>query len=168
MSDIEDIKYPGQGGLNLDADKNLMPANDYRYALNLIKYEAENYGVLTNIKGNERKYSYLPPGTNKVIGHCYDLEDRGIYFFLYNSGDYHSIIRYNYDSDDFDYVLWQEPILNFNMDYPLANTFTIGTGDRKMLWWTDGLNEPRKLNINRALLYEGVVTTSTTTSTTTT
>jgi len=167
MADFEDIKYPGQGGLNLDADRNVMPVNDYRYALNLIKYELENYGVLTNCKGNERKYNYLSLGTNKVIGTCYDLEERTIYFFVYNSNDLHSIIRYNSDSDDFDYILWEEPVLNFNPAFPIVNPFTIGSGDSKMLFWTDGYNEPRKLNIARALAYEAISTTTTTTTTTT-
>ena len=97
MSDFEEIKRPAGGGWNIDIDKNLMPVDDYRYSLNITRYGAENYGVNTNTKGNEEVSIVLPAGTNKVIGECYDLEDRAIYYFLYNSNDDHCILRYNYE-----------------------------------------------------------------------
>lgn len=143
----------------MDADKNAMPENDYRYTLNVTKYGEENYGVITNMKGNEEVSFSLPAGTNKVIGECDDLEGRTIYYFLYNSNGDHGILRYNYDTNNIEYILESLSILNFSTDYPINNPVIVGSGDEKMLFWTDGYNVPRKLNVARA--------TATTTTTTT-
>lgn len=165
MSDFEEIKRPAGGGWNADVDKNLLPPDDYRYAFNITRYGEENYGVVTNMKGNEKVSISLPLGTNKVIGQCYNLEDREIYYFLYNSNDDHAILRYNYDTDDIDYILKNESILNFNTSYPVNNPFTIGSGDEKMLFWTDNYNAPRKINVSRAYSFTNPTTTTTTTTT---
>lgn len=162
MSDFEEIKRPAGGGWNIDVNKNLTPQDDYRYALNLTRYGSENYGVLTNMKGNEKISVTLPSGTNQVIGSCFDLEDRQIYYALYNSNDDHCILRYNYDSDNIVFIFEDESVLNFQSGSHL-DMHVIGSGNEKMLFWTgDGVNPPRKANIARA-----TATTSTTTTTTT-
>ena len=164
MSDFNEIKRPAGGGWNVDVDKNLLPPDDYRYSLNVTKYGEENYGVITNMKGNEKVSFTLPAGTNTVIGECYDLEDREVYYFLYNSNDDHCILRYDYDTDDIRFILEDESVLNFSTLHPINNPFIIGSEDEKMLFWTDGYNPPRKLNIARGM---GTTSTTSTTSTTT-
>ena len=162
MPDFEEIKRPAGGGWNIDVNKNLLPPDDYRYALNITRYGDENYGVITNMKGNEKVTFTLPAGTNQVIGQRYDLEDREIYYMLYNSNDDHCILRYNYDTDDIEFIVEDDSVLNFQANSWLQVDI-IGSGNEKMILWTgDGVNPPRKLNIGRA-----TATTTTTTSTTT-
>ncbi len=168
MSDFEEIKRPGGGRWNADGNKNLISQDDYRYSLNITRYADENYGVITNMKGSEKVSFTLPAGTNKVVGERYDLEDRVIYYLLYNSNSDHCILRYNYDTDNIEFILEDESILNFQ-SIPMLIVDIIGSGDEKMLFWTgDQINAPRKLNIARATATTTTTTSTTTTSTTTT
>ncbi len=141
------------GGMNQDAAIEAMPKGDYPYALNCIRKESGEYGTITNALGNELVTVDLPAGDNMVIGQCEDKEDQAMIYFLSNSNDDHCIIRYSPITDVVDFLLEDIAILNFSTDYKIFNPEVVGSGDEKLLFWTDNLNRPRKLNIEEADIY---------------
>jgi len=153
MAELEHIIYPAAGGINKDVAFEAMPENDYPYSLNCIRKEGGEYGIITNAQGNELISLSLPTGTNKIIGFCEDKEDKAGIYFLYNSNDDHCIVRYRPEESAIEFLLENQSVLNFNYGYPIYNPGVVGTGDDKLLFWTDGYNPPRKLNITEAYYY---------------
>ena len=164
----EDIKYVGRGGLNYDDNLNVFPPEDYRYALNCIQDEGGEYGVITNAKGNQLvDVTFGYNGANTVIGTCEDKELRAIFWFVHNNKRHHSIIRYKIEQNLVEFILYDESILNFDLNHRIVNAGIVGNGIHKMLFWTDDYNPPRELNIARAKSYEVATSTSTTSTYTT-
>ena len=168
MPEFEDIKYVGRGGLNYDDSLKVFPPEDYRYALNCVYDESGQYGKITNSKGNYLVTVTLPAGVNTVIGSCEDKELRALIWFLYNDSDHHCIIRYKIQQNLVEYILYDRVILNFDLNHRINNAGIIGSGYRKMLFWTDDYNPPRKLNIAMAKGFTVCSSTSTTSTYTTT
>ena len=171
MPNSEDIKYVAQGGLNRDDNLQVFPQEDYNYALNCISNESGEFGVITNIKGNQIVTFALPAGRNTVIGGCQDEDIQAYIYFVYNNQDDHCIVRYKATSNTVQYILYGQDVLNFRSEYRwrVKQPFTIGDDAEKMLFWTDNFNPPRKLNIYRAIRFtrdELYGTTSTTTTST--
>ena len=174
MPESEDIKYVAQGGLNYDDNLQVFPPQDYRYALNCISNESGEFGVVTNIKGNQLVTFVLPAGRNTVIGGCEDEEIQAYIYFVYNNRDDHCIVRYKAVSNTVQYILYGQDVLAFRSQFrfSIKNPFVVGSDSDKMLFWTDNVNPPRKLNIIRAIRYTrnelyGTTSTSTTTTTST-
>jgi len=169
MPESEDIKYVAQGGLNYDDNLQVFPPQDYRYALNCISNESGEYGVVTNTKGNQLVTTVLPAGRNTVIGGCEDKEIQAYIYFVYNNRDDHCIVRYKAVSNTVQFLLYAEDVLNFRSEYRwrINNPFTVGSGEGKLLFWTDNFNPPRKLNILRAIQYTSCKLFGTTSTTTT-
>jgi len=161
----EEIIYP-QGGLNTDANYNVIPKGDYPWALNIKQSEYQQTGNIVNVKGNVKVSITLPSGTNEVIGYCEDREDLAGLYFIYNSNDDHCILRYNSSDNTIDKILWEESVLNFSLSYRINNPVVVGSDDKKLLFWTDNYNPPRKLNITRMYNYTNFTSTTTTTTTT--
>ena len=169
MPEFEDIKYVGQGGLNYDDGLEAYPPSDYRYALNCIQDELGEYGTITNIKGNQLvTVTWGYNGVNTVIGSCEDKEIRALIWFVYNSRGHHSIVRYKIEQNLVEFILHNRTILNFDLNHRINNAGIIGSGWRKMLFWTDDYNPPRKLNIAMAKGFTVCSSTSTTSTYTTT
>lgn len=170
MARREELKYIASGGLNYDADRTVMPENDYAYALNIIKHEGGNYGVITNSKGNSVVTKSLPAGTNKVIGFCEDKEIEAGVYAIYNSNGNHCIGRFKSREDRIEWLMYAESVLGFQDDPNYrVQMDVVGNGADKLLFFNDGYGAPRYFNIARARAYElGTTTTSSTTSSTTT
>ena len=162
---MEEIIYPG-GGLNTDANDNVLPKGDFPWALNIKQTEYQQSGSIVNTKGNVKVSFTLPTGDNEVIGFCEDKENLAGIYFIYNSNDDHCILRYNSSDDSIDKILWEESVLGFSLSYRINNPGIVGSDENKLLFWTDGNKPQRKLNIQRMYNYTNF--TSTTTSTTTT
>jgi len=174
MPNQEDVKYVAQGGLNYDDNLQVFPPQDYRYALNCISYESGEFGVVTNAKGNQLVTFALPAGRNTVIGGCEDKEIQAYIYFVYNNHQRHCIVRYKAVTNEVQFILYDEDVLNFRSEFKwrINNPFTVGSGEGKLLFWTDNFNPPRKLNILRARQYTscelfGTTSTSTTSTYTT-
>jgi len=161
----EEIIYPG-GGLNTDANDGVMPKGDYPWALNIKQTEYQQTGNIVNTKGNVKVSITLPAGDNEAIGFCEDKEDLAGIYFIHNSNDDHCILRYNSSDNTIDKILWEESVLNFSLSYRINNPGIIGSDTDKLLFWTDGYNKPRKLNITRMYNYTNFTTTTTSTTTT--
>lgn len=153
--EIKDIiRFNKPTGLNSDTDIDNISNGDSPVdttkqtdgRLNLIHQEG-NLSVLTNSYGNSEESHSLPAGTNKVIGTCEDKENNAIIYFVYNSNNNHSIVRYNFDGT-FDDISTNESAWAFTSDMEIDNARIIGEGDNAQLIWSDGTNPPRNININ--------------------
>jgi hypothetical protein len=139
------------GGLNLDDEPTIIPNGDYMYAMAVRNYDGLNksLGVITNVKGNTLVSFELPSGANTVIGSCEYVEERSIIYFVYNALLRHSILEFNTVTKQISKILYNEPILNFK---PSARIYHANALDNK-LFCTDGVNHPRKINIQKAKDY---------------
>lgn len=116
-----------------------------------ITYNSSSYQNIDVIIQNIRY------GTNKVIGNYADRVRNRQYYFTWNSTGLDSIDYYDGNSNlivnliankiDTDYV----DVLNFDASYRINHIDIIYRDEGDLLFWTDGLNPPRKLNVETAL-----------------
>jgi hypothetical protein len=158
-------KQFANGGLNQDVDENFLKPNEWTNALNIRNTDRleGSDGVISNIKGNTLVTFTLPSGTNRCIG-AYANETTGKYYsFIYNSDGFHTITEYDPTTNILTKVLQSKTdtggtdILNFQQ-YELINGVGIVGGT--LLYWTDGYNPPRNIDIAKAKLTSGWYTTS--------
>jgi len=144
---IEQKQFAG-GGLNQDVDENFLKPNDWTNALNIRNTDRFNSadGVISNIQGNNLVSFTLPGGTNKCIGSYANEQTKKYYSFIWNSGGLHTITEYDTTTSAVVTVL-QASYLNFQQ-YELING--VGIIDENLLYWTDGFNPPRGIDITKA------------------
>lgn len=140
--------------LNQDSDYVLTEISDMTDALNIrvSTDESGNAGVIKNIKGNESisLSESLPLGYNKVVGtYQYEAENE-LYFFVFNFNDEHTIWRYSPSvSSDAELVL-KTDALEFK-PYTQLQVSGMVVGSSVYLYFTDGITEPKRVNVNAAL-----------------
>ena len=153
------------GGLDRDSDERIIQNGDYRYALNIrnTSSDSDDVGTIQNSEGNLLVSYALPTGTNRVIGSCHHSSDSTVYYFVWNSQAKHSILEYNGMTHAITKVLENE-ILGFSRENLITHSKVIKlaskdvdsidlTESQKLLYFTDNLNEPRKINIQKAILH---------------
>jgi hypothetical protein len=156
---IENKLFAG-GGLNQDVDDNFIKPNDWDYALNIRNTDRLEFsdGVISNLKGNTLVANTFlhATGVNKCIG-TYANESSGkFYSFIYNSLGYHLITEL--DTSVVPNVLYKvlksDPT---SSTYPAPLGFTefnlingIGVVGNNLLYWTDGFNQPKGIDITKA------------------
>ena len=143
--------------MNKDLDSRLVPNGEYRDAVNVAinRSESSDVGALENIKGNELLNDFGLSASIECIGQLTDDQLNRIYLFftdwddennIATAGSYHSIICYYYDTNTFD-VLVDGYFLNFS-----KTNFIYGVNLLEdLLFWTDNRNQPRKINVERAI-----------------
>ena len=150
------INNPFNGKLNLDVAQYRISDGDYIDALNVTK-DSEGIGndlVIANILGNTEIPYTLPAGENKVIGFYPDKVRDRAYYFLWNSNGFNSILYYNVSTNAVVKILKSKTdsnnidILNFNPSYKVLSIniyYRDVEGD--ILFFNDGLNPPRNINV---------------------
>lgn len=153
--------------MNQDIDDRLMPNNEYRYALNLEINRSDNsdVGTLQNILGNKIAVNFRTITNTpdlQAIGFLTDDSNDNIYVFLTNySGETYSptarnyIYVYNTKEDQTNTnglpnsakQLVSGAWLNFSTKYPIYGINIV----EDLLFWTDNRNQPRKINVQKAL-----------------
>lgn len=148
------------GGMNTDDEDRLIPNGDYRYAA-----YSRNYGVNTPMEGAIQSMTgnglqaneQLAAGVNVVIGSCEDVESKALILFIWNEYGDHSIWRYYVENSIYELIL-QDVLLNFQRENQIYHAAVVNN----LLYWTDnffksyennGFNPPRKINIQKAILY---------------
>lgn len=110
-----------------------------------------------NIPGNLIvSNSNLPnTGTNKPNGSFYDSVRKRVYWFNYNSSGLSGLYYLNMNTRSVSKVFLcgtdsADDILKLNLDYPVHSMAIVyrTTSDGDLLYWTDGLNRPRYLNVD--------------------
>lgn len=146
-----------EGGLNInldDTDKALS-FGDARYILNCWSGRSKkgNVGAIENEKGNVLvELDDLPEGVNTVIGTAKDSKNNAIFYFLHNDTSLHGIYRYNIDLNTITKVLHKQSVLNFAIDRRKGYINFANFIDDK-LYWVDGVNEARKINVEKAIKF---------------
>jgi hypothetical protein len=159
--------------MNRDVDDRLIPANEYRYALNLEinKSSDSNVGTLQNAQGNElvvdfNQIEQITTGPLlQCIGSFVDNTTDRIYIFLTNHTDPGFSPQYSPTAKNFIYVrdikegttkkLVEGAWLNFSTKNPVYGINVI----EDLLFWTDNRNQPRKINVSKAINTAGYYTT---------
>jgi hypothetical protein len=146
--------------VNKDLDERLTPNGQMTDATNVmvISEDAGNVGVLKNIKGNLKVTNTGILGAETIGSISDEARNRAFYFVKGLGYDY--VIQYDTEVDDVNTaytIVLQDTagrVLNFDTEYRISHSdiFTSVEGD-DLLSWTDGLNPPRIINIERAKTY---------------
>ncbi len=147
------------GKMNKDLDERLVPKGEYRDALNVrvANSTGSNVGAVENSLSNVLK-SALDFGSGaKCIGAVDDDEANRVYWFVKSeAGSY--IAEFDSVSSQSSIVLEDtrsNSILNFQTSHMIqANVLTDADNEKKFLYFTDGINPPRRINIKTAKSYE--------------
>ena len=147
-----------QSKMNKDLDARLLPSGEYRNAVNaqVSKSEGSDVGALQNILGNELIFDFIPGVEDLIsIGFFADATSNTVYVFLTNNtgSDYdpaaeNYICSYNITTSVAN-TLVQGAFLNFSTLNPIYGVNLL----ENLLFWTDNRNQPRKINVLRALGY---------------
>lgn len=140
----------------MDTDERFVAKNDYRKAINcrINSIDEDSFGTLENIRSNKNIVnSNFTNG--KCIGAYEDLNANVVYYFISggNTG-VDSIFRYDPQTEFIQTVI-QDNILNFNTNNLITGINILGDDDDKfplgLLYWTDDINPPRKINVHKAI-----------------
>jgi len=140
-------------GMDLDTEERLIEPGFSRKNVNVRIGSSTDNGVYSaeNIQGNTFiPNTELPSGTNKVIGSCWDKLRDLSYYFVYNSEGNHGIFEYNHVEGKIDKVMIAS-VLNFQSEELITGHNVIEFDENNhLLYFTDGFNPPRKINIQKA------------------
>jgi hypothetical protein len=134
-------------GLNMDQSVNQIKPGTLTYALNaaLENYDASSVNY-QNEQGNEFCVSF-PQGFT-LIGNHFIAEQSKHIFFITNPNTGDSQIGYMDNNDCIYHTLINGKCLNFNVNNPIQKTVHKITNCTTEIYWTDGLNPRRYLDIN--------------------
>ena len=159
-----------KGKMNKDLDERLVPKGEYREAQNILitQSEGSDVGAIENILGNALAKGLVPGTTDplehplETIGYYADRLNNRIFWFITNfagsSGDNINVmsrpsptavmkILMVEDNEPNIKVLVDGPFLNFSKNHLITGINLIDD----LLFWTDNYNQPRKINITKAL-----------------
>jgi hypothetical protein len=133
-------------GINSDSHPKFQPENTYRYGLNILR---SSLNSLVNEPGNEicldmESLDIFDPHT--VIG-ATALQDDEFLLYLYHPLGYHKIALFNTKSCELT-TLIQHSDLNFTLDKIITGIFRIFNGCDRLIYFTDGQNPYRVINID--------------------
>ena len=135
-----------KGVMNKDLDERLVPNGQYRDAMNVqvSTSEESEVGTVQNILGNTRVESIVNVPNATCIGAVADEKNDVLYWFV-TSPDVDAIIEYRDDG------IVTPVLVDRNKDVLKFDPFNIITGINiidNLLFWTDDVNEPKKINID--------------------
>jgi len=134
-------------GLNLDNTVNQVPKGQLTYALNASVENFDSSSVnYQNEPGNEFCLQF--PSQFILIGTHFILEQNKHIFFITNPETGECQIGYMENNDCVYRILVSAPCLAFNINYPIHKVVHKITNCTTELYWTDGLNPRRYLDIN--------------------
>ena len=153
-----------QAKMNKDLDARLLPNGQYRDAQNIVisRTEGESVGTVQNVLGNIQLSNFgLTERHLEVVGYFVDdIKDR-VYLFITNYTDSssdnlsnfapstssHYIVYFNPSTSESG-IMVQGNFLNFSTLSPINGIDMI----EQFLFFTDNRNQPRKINVESAIL----------------
>lgn len=151
--------------MNKDLDARLIPNGEYRDAQNVgvSKSEGADVGAVENIRGNLSITDFgLTDTALEIIGLHSDVSNNRLFCFITNYSDTSStrienhsysyigakcyITVYNFETNSYN-ILVQGNFLNLSKTHPIYGVNII----EDLLFWTDNRNQPRKINIDKAI-----------------
>ena len=165
---MPEIKNQFTGGkMNQDLDERLIPNGEYREAMNIevANSEGSDVGTAQNILGNSvipfptinvlgglggiGGFDFTLPSEAVCVGAISDEKNDVMYYLVWTEqGDYIFQWDGNFSTDlVFVFVDKNKSVLKFSNDMVITGINVIDD----MLFWTDNINEPRKINIQRCI-----------------
>ena len=136
-----------QTGMDLDKTLGQIPKGKLTYALNANVENFDSNSVnYQNEEGNEPCLQF--PSGYQLIGKHYIQEKSKHIFFLVNPVTTASEIGYMVNNDCVYHSLLSAECLNFDIDYPIHKVVHRITNCTTEIYWTDGLNSRRFLDID--------------------
>ena len=148
-----------KGRMNQDLDSRILPQGEYREAINLLlsRSEGSTVGEFENILGNTNVGTISSNKKAHVIGSCVDETNNRVYIFAtdFSSSDENArasstatclIIEFDLSNPGSPTTLVSGHFLNFNQQFPIYGVNII----EELLFFTDNLNQPRRINITTA------------------
>ena len=134
-------------GLNMDQSVNQIPKGTLTYALNAAVENFDSNSVnYQNEPGNEFCLQF--PDGYQLIGEHLIAEKNKHIFFLVNPVTNSSEIGYMDNNDCIYHTLVNADCLNFNIQHPIHKAVHKLTNCTTEIYWTDGLNPRRYLDID--------------------
>lgn len=157
--------------MNMDGNKRLLPQGDYPFANNICKEAtASGYDGTPNATPGNYLASSLTGDSSRVDTVIYAHADqyrKKVYYFIYNASGYHQIRVWDKDTNTITLLIEDKTntngvsVLNFSLTYPVTSCDIIHreTSEGDLMFFTDGYNPPRKVNINKLTsgYYGGVI-----------
>lgn len=145
------------GKMNKDLDERILQEGEYRHAENIAVSQSNgtDVGAVENTLGNEVRTNLVFGNNPKTIGEVANEFTGKIYWFV-TSEDKDAIYEYDEESGIVSTVLndsrnSSSSVLNFDVDHPIQAKILVDTDNGStFLVWVDGINEPRKINIEHA------------------
>ena len=140
-------------GLNMDQTLNQIKPGTLTYALNaaLENFDASSVNY-QNEQGNEFCVQF--PSGYHLIGTHFIAEQNKHIFFITNPELENSQIGYMDNNDCIYNIYIEAPCLNFNIQHPIHKVVHKITNCSTEIYWTDGFNPRRYLDLNRFNMYE--------------
>ncbi len=148
-----------KGRMNQDLDSRILPQGEYREAINLLlsRSEGSTVGEFENILGNTNVGTISSNKKAHVIGSCVDETNNRVYIFAtdFSNTDENVrapstatclIIEFDLSNPGSPTTLVSGHFLNFNQKFPIYGVNII----EELLFFTDNLNQPRRINITTA------------------
>ena len=151
-----------KGKMNKDLDERLVPQGEYVDALNVrvLNTSGSDAGAVENERGNTKLTFLSEANSPMCIGSVSDEVGEKIYWFVVNSLNESFIYEFNSETSTVSVLLQDtrtgdDQVLNFNQYYKItgANVIYNTSTNQNLLLWTDGLNPPRCINIERSKTY---------------
>jgi hypothetical protein len=143
--------------LNTDTDQKLVKSVEMVDNLNVRTSTDDegSSGVLKNVKGTEAlspktPADAFPAGDNRVIGSVSNEKSKEVIFFVWNSNSNHGIYRLETDIDKYVKV-YEDSVLNFQKYSYVSCDVILNEDEETLVYFTDNVNPPMKINITRAL-----------------
>lgn len=146
--------------INRDDDYLLVKSTEMVDALNVHVSDDKdgNAGVIKNAWGN----TSIPFATgdglttgagvvNRVVGTVVNSQKGEVFFFVYNSAGDHSIYMYTTESGEA-VLVYRDSVLGFTLDTFVIADCIVKENNDTLLYFTDGVNAPMKINATKALL----------------
>lgn len=147
------------GRMNKDVHPFRMKSGDYSDAINVTRDSPGegSDGPFNNIQGNTLvPYGRILGGTYKNIGQKVDKTRNRIYYFVWFANGLDSILYFDNATNQIVKVLEDSTdtggvkILNFNPSWKINHIDIVYRDEGDLLFWTDGLNPPSKINVETA------------------
>jgi hypothetical protein len=151
--------------MNKDLDERLVGKGEYRDAqnINVSRSEGDDVGSVENVLGNELVVSLTSNSAfdnKQVIGQYIDQTTERAFFYITDHFDSstdglsnyagknstHAIVMRDFVNNT-THTLVSGRFLNFSISHPILNIDLI----EDLLFWTDDRNQPRKINIEKAI-----------------
>ena len=154
-----------KGKMNKDLDSRIVPNGEYREARNLSisRSEGSKVGEFENVLGNTSISSLIgASATTEFIGKFIDKNSNVGYFLATDFNNTDPTVRATNANNCFivkvnlDVAVITNPVilvqgffLNFNISFPVTGINLI----EELLFFTDNLNQPRRINVTKTLGY---------------